>query len=113
MFITKFNFNLETTSGKYFVKIFSNFRKDEDCKQYVNKITKAVESGVSFPKLFKSDNEYLHITKVKDAKLRLCVMEHIDGENYFSLGETPNSNEIKSLARQAALINTINLKHIL
>ena len=32
-----FNFNLETTNGKYFVKVFSNFRTDEDCKQYVGR----------------------------------------------------------------------------
>jgi len=105
-----FNFVLETTKGKYFVKIFSNFRKDEECRRYVDIMLKAVEKKVSFPKLFKSEQSYLYITKINKTKLRLCVMEYINGKSYFSLGQKPNLDEIRYLAHQAALINSIDMK---
>ncbi len=105
-----FNFILETTKNKYFVKIFSDFRKDDDCRRYLDIMIKALEKGISFPKLFKSNQGYLHITEVNKTKLRLVVMEFIDGDNYFSLEKKPSTDEIKKLAKQAALTNSIDIK---
>ncbi|NIO44720.1 MAG: phosphotransferase [Candidatus Aenigmarchaeota archaeon] len=105
-----FNFIIETTKGKYFIKIFSNFRKDNDCRRYVDIMLKVIEKNISFPELFKSEQGYLHITDINKMKIRFVVMQFIDGENYFELGEKPTSNEIKELARQAALINSIDIK---
>ena len=105
-----FNFILETTKGRYFVKIFSNFRTDDDCHRYMEVILKAIEMGVSFPKLFKSKQNHFYTTTVNDANLRICVMEYIDGESYYFLKQKPNTDEIKTLAHQAALINSIKIK---
>ncbi len=105
-----FNFVLETNKCKYFVKIFSNFRTDNDCYRYIDILLKAIENKVSFPKLFKSEQGYLHITKITDSKLRLCVMQYIDGNTFFSLGKKPVLEEIKEITRQAALINSINIR---
>ena len=105
-----FNFLMETTKGKYFIKIFSNFRKDDDCRRYVDMMLKALEKGISFPKLFKSKQGYFHVTEINKAKLRFVVMQFIDGEDYFNLGTKPASGEIKELARQVALINSIDAK---
>ncbi len=105
-----FNFILETTKSRYFVKIFSNFRTDDDCHRYVKVMLKVVEGGVSFPKLFKSEQDYLYTKTVNTTKLRICVMEYIDGESYYSLKQKPNIDEIKVLAHQATLINSIKIK---
>ncbi|MBU0898387.1 MAG: phosphotransferase [Nanoarchaeota archaeon] len=105
-----FNFVLETTKGKYFVKIFFNFRTDNDCERYVKIMEKALEANVSFPKLFESEQGHLHKIKVNSTPLRLCVMEYVDGKNYFELNQKPSSDEIKFLAHQAAIINSIELK---
>lgn len=105
-----FNFTLKTTRGRYFVKIFSNFRTDNDCRRYVEVMLRAIETEVSFPKLFKSKQNHLYTTIVNNANLRICVMEYIDGESYYFLKQKPNMGEIKTLAHQAALINSIEIK---
>lgn len=105
-----FNFALESTKGKYFVKVFANFRSDEDCQRYVKVITKAVNAKVKTPRLYKSKQGYIHKLALQDCNLRLCVMEYIEGQNLFSSGQTLNSKEIKTLAQQAALINSIDIK---
>ncbi|MEK0369510.1 MAG: hypothetical protein QQN62_07915, partial [Nitrosopumilus sp.] len=66
-----FNFTLKTTKGRYFVKIFSNFRTDDDCRRYVEVMLRAIETEVSFPKLFKSKQNHLYATIVNNANLRI------------------------------------------
>ncbi len=105
-----FNFIMETTKDEYFVKVFSNFRTDEDCRRYVDIMVNILKKGVSFPKLFSSEQGYFNIAEVNGVKIRPVVMQFIDGENYFQSGTKPSSGEIKELARQAALINSINIK---
>lgn len=105
-----FNFILETTENKYLVKIFSNFRNLEECKRCIGVLEKVTEANVAAPKLYKSEQGYLHITSVNKTKLRLCVMEFIDGKSIYDLKQSLNSNEIKFLAHQAALINSINIR---
>ncbi len=105
-----FNFSLETTSGKYFVKVFSNFRTDKDCERYVNIMLNAMESGVSIPKLYKSQQGYLCKLKINDSDLRLCIMEHVEGKTILSAREKLSDDEIRFIARQASLIDSINMK---
>lgn len=105
-----FNFVLETNEGKHFVKIFANFRTLEDCKRYIEVISKAVEAKVSTPKLYKSKQGYLHLVEINKTKLRLCIMEFIDGKTLFELNEKLSNEEIKFLVHQATLINSLNLK---
>ena len=105
-----FNFNLETTKGKYFVKIFGNYRKDEDCERYVDIMLAAEKAGVSTPKLYRSNQGYLNKLSVEGCPLRLCVMEHIEGQTIFELNEKLNLDEIKFIAKQAALINSMEFK---
>ena len=105
-----FNFILRTTKDKYFVKIFSSFRTDDDSHRYVKVMLKAIEVGVLFPRLLKSKQNFFYTTTVNNTNLRICVMEYIDGESYYFLKQKPNIDEVKILAHQAALINSINIK---
>lgn len=52
-----FNYILETTKGKYCVKVFNKERTDEDCKNYIDRIELASEIDINTPKLYKSNNE--------------------------------------------------------
>jgi Ser/Thr protein kinase RdoA (MazF antagonist) len=99
-----FNLVLETSVGKYFVKIFAKFRDLANCQRYIDVMVKMVKSGVSIPKLFKSSKGYLHEIE----GLHLCVMEFIDGDNLYNLDI--DIVDVKFLARQAALINSIDIK---
>jgi Ser/Thr protein kinase RdoA (MazF antagonist) len=105
-----FNFKLSTTKNNYFVKIFSNLRTDDDCKNCVEEVLKVMEKGVAVPRLLKSDDGYLVIKKINDVKLRFCVSEFVNGKDFYLLKVRPNINEMKFLAQQAALINSINYK---
>lgn len=104
-----FNFIIETTRGKYFIKIFSDFRTEKDCQRYVGIMLTVLEKGISFPELLKSKQGYLNIVDVNGTRLRFVVMQFIDGDSYFNLAAKPNSSEIKELAKQAALINSIDI----
>jgi Ser/Thr protein kinase RdoA (MazF antagonist) len=71
---------------------------------------KSISGGVTIPKLIKSKQGYLHRIKINGVNLELCVMEYIDGKDFYSLKKKVNSNEIKFIARQAALINSLKIK---
>ena len=105
-----FNFILETKKGKYFVKIFANFRTDSNCHRYMDVMLHVIERGVSFPKLLKSNQGHFHIIKINNTRLRLCVMEYVDGDTYFHLGQKPTTDEIKEIVHQTVLINSIDIK---
>lgn len=105
-----FNFIIETSSNSYMVKVFANFRNMEDCKRYVDVMEKAAGAGVAIPKLLSSKHGSLYIKDVAGTKLRLCVMEFIDGKTIFEVGKKLSVEDVRSLAHQAALINSIKIK---
>ena len=105
-----FNFSLKTANGKFFVKVFSNKRTLDDCKRNVDVVVKSIEAGVSVPKLYKSEQGYLHILKSDQSTLRLCVMDFIDGKDFFTSKAAVTKEDMLSLAYQASLINFINIK---
>lgn len=102
-----FNFYLETSRGKFFVKVFANNKMLDECKRNVDIMVEALKAGVSLPKLYPSDQGYLHIKELGGIVLRLCVMNFIDGKDYFSSKELVTKEDIKDIVRQAALINTL------
>jgi Ser/Thr protein kinase RdoA (MazF antagonist) len=105
-----FNFALETTKGKYFVKVFATSKSDEHCQRLVDVVTEAVKANVKTPKLYKTEQDYIHRLELSDCNLRLCVMEYIEGQDIYSLGDTLSPEEMRTIAQQAALINSIDIK---
>jgi len=105
-----FNYVLETSSGKFFVKIFMKERSDNDCKRLVDVYIEAIRKGVNHPKLFESNRRFIYKNEIEGTKLRLCIMEFIEGKDFFNLNEKPTIDELKVLAKQAALINSMNIK---
>jgi Ser/Thr protein kinase RdoA (MazF antagonist) len=55
-----YNFILETTKNKYFVKIFAKFRTMEDCERYLNVMANVTRYKVKTPKLIKSKSRYMN-----------------------------------------------------
>ena len=104
------NFSLTTTNNKFFVKIYANFRTLDDCKRNTEIMVKALEAGVSIPKLYKSDQGYLHILKIGSSTLRMCVMDFIDGKDFFKSKAHITKRDQLFIANQASLINSINIK---
>ena len=105
-----FNFSLETTNGKFFVKIFSKERTLKDCKRNVNVLIKSLEAGISTPELYQSNQGYLHLIYIGKLTLRLCVMSFVDGEDFFTSKTKVTKENILTLAQQASSINSIEIK---
>ena len=105
-----FNYILETSTGKYVVKIFAEDRDLAECRRYIECMIIAIEEGVKHPKLYKSTQGFLHIIDIDYMQLRLCVLEYIDGKDLYNIGRALNDKELKAVAQQVALINQIDLK---
>lgn len=105
-----FNFSLTTTKSKFFVKIYANFRTLDDCKRNTEIMVKTLEAGVYIPKLYKSNQGYLHILKMGRLTLRMCVMDFINGKDFFTSQNKITKKDMLSIAHQASLIDLINIK---
>jgi len=106
------NIILETNENKFLVKALANFRNQEDRERYLQIMQSVNEAGISHPKLYKSEQGYLHKVEIDNAEVFVFVMQFIEGSTFYDLGEKPNEEEIRFLARQAALINKIDLKPV-
>lgn len=103
-----FNYILETTSGKYCVKMFNKERTDEDCKQYVDRIKLVSTLDINTPKIYNEKNkDCLFTIEFEDTKYRLCVTEYIAGKSFYDLEIKPNSEEIKEIVRQMVNIHKL------
>ena len=78
-----FNYILETTTGKYCVKIFHKERTDKDCKNYIDRIELAETTDINTPKLYKTNNKSECIIEVEGVKYRLCLFEYINGNSFL------------------------------
>lgn len=104
-----FNLTMTTNKGKYFIKIFASFRGDKECKRYVDIIKRSIEAGVSHPKLFESSQGYLYKTNYKNSDY-LIITEYLDGKMFYTLKINPDAEDTHFIVKQAALINSINIK---
>src|SRR3989344_7362012 len=105
-----FNLVLETEKGRFFTKIFADFRDLDNCKRYLKIISEVLKAGVSHPKLFSYQDKYLFQKAVEGKDIRLCVMEFVEGESFYESKSLPLKEEIRDLVKQAAKINKIQLK---
>ncbi len=104
-----FNLIIVTDKGRYFIKMFANFRDETEIQRYVKVMIKALEAGVQHPKLFQSSQGYLYKITSKGIQISLCVMEQIDGFSFYEKKLKATTDEMRFLVQQAALINKIDL----
>ena len=105
-----FNVVLTTSQNKYFVKIFADFRNEQDCNRYVRIIQIAINAGVAHPAIYKSNqNKNLYQTMISTSVIRLCVFQFIEGKTFYALQTYPTLDELRFLAQQASVINQIKV----
>ena len=105
-----YNYYLTTSKGKYCVKIFSKERTKEDVYNYLERIRVVANSDVSAPKPLLVNNDIVLSLNYNDNHYDICVFENINGKNYFQLQRDPESDVIKELAKQTAMINNLDVK---
>lgn len=103
-----FNVVLDSTNGKYFVKILNKERTDEECIRLANIYYTARNNGINVPKIYKFNEELILTIDIDKTKLRIILMEYIDGANMYELGRNLTLEEIEEVAQQAAKINRID-----
>lgn len=112
-----FNMAVQTEKGRYFIKIFSKNRDVETStwgtsKRYMGIMDHASHSGANVPMLIDFNVCYFSTLAIQntDLELKLCIMEFIDGDNLYMSNSNLTEGEVKAIAKQAALINKIDLK---
>lgn len=104
------NIVTQTSKDTYLVKALADFRDNDDKRRYSNIIQEVNKAGVAHPKLYSSNQDFLHPISIDGLKVYLFVMQYIKGKSFYDLKTKPNKEELKFLTKQAALINRINLK---
>lgn len=105
-----FNIILDTTLGRYFVKILNKDRTDEECKRLANIYDTARRNNINVPQIYEYENKLIFEINEKYTLLRIILMEYINGMNMYELGRNLTLEEIKQVVIQAARINKINFK---
>ena len=98
-----YNYYLTTFKGKYCVKIFSKKKTSDDIKNYWERIKAVANSEVSSPKPLLVNGDITLSLDYENNHYDLCVFEYINGKNFFEIGQNPNNDVIKELARQHQL----------
>ncbi len=98
------NVELETSKGKFLVKIFNSRRSDVECRKYVEVMNTAIDSGVKHPELYHYNGESLYTYQ----NTHLCVMDFIKGSTVEE--ERLDKDDIRFLGEQAALINSLDIE---
>ena len=104
-----YNYCLETSNGKYCVKIFSKSRTKDEINNYLDRIRAVSKSNVSAPKLFLTGDDVFLSFDYNDNHYDLVVFEYINGKDFFEIGNV-SSDVIKEIARQTAMIHEIDIK---
>ncbi len=102
-----FNYILTTEKGKFVVKVFSNLRSDQDALELTMRGVTAYKNGISTPKIYDVDGNFLFKTKIEENNYRLLVMDYIDGTDFYSTGTLPSDEELSIIAKELARLNKL------
>lgn len=106
-----FNAVITTSIGKFLMKVFRNSRTDKEVEECINRSYMAFENNVKTPKIYKnSKNELISIIEYLNSRFRLCVIEYIDGNNFFELNKKPTLEELRKIVDIASNLNKIDYR---
>jgi len=105
-----FNLILQTSEDKFFVKIFADFRTDDESRQYAERISASIKAGVNHPKIIESPQGGPYIKEFGGYKFRLIIIEYIDGLSFFESNVPRSEEEKRFIVKQASIINSMDFK---
>ncbi|MDD3647393.1 MAG: phosphotransferase [Candidatus Dojkabacteria bacterium] len=106
-----YNVKLETSSGIYLVKLFSQFKSFRHVKDNVQGLAAFYKAGVRVPKLLKSKKgELLYYYETDQAMALGCVMEYFRGRSFFKAKKEPTIEEMKNITGDIVKINSVKFK---
>ena len=106
-----FNVKLETTLGKFLIKIFSQYKSFRQVKDNVFGLVRFGELGVATPKVLKNGlGDYLFYYERNSTSALACVMEYFEGKSFWRWGREPIVEEIKDIVEDIVKINLSGFK---
>ena len=73
-------------------------------------MSRVLEAGVSHPTLYSHSTGQMFEIPVNGSRLRGCVMQYVEGKSFYESGEIPTPEEMRFFARQAAIINSLDIE---
>ena len=105
------NVVITTSTGKYFMKVFSNDRDDKEASEVIERAHVAAENGVKSPRVFEnSKGSIISYINYNNSRFRLALMEFIDGSNFYELGRKATDEELLKISDLASQFGNINYK---
>ena len=106
-----FNAIIDTETGKYLMKVFRNSRDDEEVKNCINRTAIAGLNNVPTPKVYNnSQNSNFSVINIGQSRFRVALIEYINGENFFDLGQKTTETELDEIVNIAAKLSEIDFK---
>lgn len=108
--IDDLSYFLDTTRGKYIVKIINYEKTDKDISEFVEKINVVTKNHIKAPKLIEHNKKYLYECDTNGITIKLVVMEYIDGKDLYSIDKQITKQDIDKLIDILILLHKIEEK---
>lgn len=95
--IDDLSYFLDTTNGKYIVKIINHEKTNEEINEFIQKNSVITRNNVKAPKLISYDENYLFTYDMDGLHINLVVMEYIDGSDLYSIDKQITKKDIEKL----------------
>lgn len=95
--IDDLSYFLDTTNGRYVVKIINHEKTNEEINEFVKKSIAITKNNIRAPKLIEYEGEYLFKYNIDDLHINLVVMEYIDGSDLYSINKQITKEDIEKL----------------
>lgn len=106
-----FNLVLQTSTGKFFIKCFANWRSQEECARYIGMIQAASKDHITTPFIYlNTANSPLTTVILDNAEIKLCAMQYLDRGYVWESKRPLNNAEQVMVIQEAAKINRCDYK---
>ena len=106
-----FNAIIDTTSGKYLMKVFANYRSDEEVLDCINRAYVSYKNGVKTPKVYENkNNEIVTIINYLNSRFRVSIIDYIDGSNFLELSRIVTIEELMKIVDIGCTLSRIDYK---
>ena len=102
------NIILNTSTGKYVLKIFFAERELENINSYVKILTECRNIGVPTTEILLEYDNGLGIYEYKNVKTYYIITKFFEGNNFQNI--TPTIEDIRKVTQYLAKLNTLNFK---
>ncbi len=95
--IDDLSYYLNTTKGKYVVKIINHEKTKEEIESFISKNLIILKNGIKAPKILSNGKKNIFTCNIDGITINLIVMEYISGKDLYSLNQEIMKADIDKL----------------